>query len=88
MGHQRPPRDRAFRTVRTQVSLREDLYRAARREAKRRGITLAELCRRALADMVRSSDREPWLRYLGCLDSGDRRASRTVDRVVYGRNRP
>lgn len=75
--------------IRTQVSLDKDLYRAARQEAKRRGISFAELCRRALAGMVRGNGEEhPWLRYLGCLDSGDPRSSQTVDEVVYGRERP
>ena len=75
--------------IRTQVSLDKDLYRAAQQEAKRRGISFAELCRRALAGMVRGNGQgHPWLRFSGCLSSGDPRASQTVDEVVYGRERP
>jgi len=75
--------------IRTQVSLDRDLYRAAQGEAKRRGISFAELCRRALASMVRGNGHEhPWMRFAGCLDSGDPKSSQTVDQVVYGRERP
>lgn len=76
--------------IRTQVSLDKQLYRAARKEARRRGISFAELCRRALATMVPEGGDEdrPWLRYAGCLDSGDPRSSQTVDEVVYGGERP
>ena len=76
--------------IRTQVSLDQELYRAARKEAKRMGVSFAELCRRALARMVAPGGgrEEPWMRYMGCLDSGDPRSSQTVDEVVYGRERP
>lgn len=75
--------------IRTQVSLQKDLYRNAQKEAKRRGISFAELCRRALRAMVGENGKEqPWMRFAGCLDSGDPRASQTVDEVVYGRERP
>ncbi len=75
--------------IRTQVSLDKDLYRAAQDEAKRRGISFAELCRRALARIVHVRGREqPWMRYLGCLNTGDPRSSQTVDEVVYNRERP
>jgi hypothetical protein len=76
--------------IRTQVSLDKDLYRAARKEAKRRGISFAELCRRALARIVTPGEgrEEPWMRYVGSLDTGDPRSSQTVDEVVYDRERP
>ncbi|MFI5403412.1 MAG: CopG family transcriptional regulator [Planctomycetota bacterium] len=75
--------------IRTQVSLDKALYRAAQQEAKRRGISFAELCRRALARIVPGSEEErPWLRYSGCLDTGDPRSSQTVDEVVYNREKP
>ena len=75
--------------IRTQVSLDKELYRAAQEEAKRRGISFAELCRRALGRIVHGGGREqPWMRYLGCLDIGDPRSSETVDEVVYDRERP
>jgi hypothetical protein len=75
--------------IRTQVSLDRHLYRAARAEARRRGISFAELCRRALAKElpVKEGDR-PWMKWSGILDSGDPNSSRTVNQVVYGREKP
>ena len=84
--------------VRTQVSLEEDAYKAAQREAKRRGISLAAFMREALGLALASAalkrDRDearggrPWMRYSGCLASGDPGASESVDEVVYGRDAP
>lgn len=75
--------------IRTQVSLEEDLYREAQEEARRQGISFAELCRRALAQALshRRSDK-PWMRFAGAVESGDADASRSVDEVVYGRACP
>ena len=81
--------------IRTQVSFDKKTYEAAKREARRRGISFAELCRRAialvLADGVArqggpASDR-PWMRLAGSLESCDPEASRSVDSVVYGTQR-
>ena len=75
--------------IRTQVSLDERLYKDARKEAERLGISFAEFCRRALAQMLTARDlKEPWMRYSGSLESGDQKASRSVDEVVYGRRKP
>ena len=76
--------------IRTQISLDEEAYQEARAEARRQRISLAELLRRSVAATLdeRSRHRQPWMRHAGALDSGDRRASRTVDEVVYGRPRP
>jgi hypothetical protein len=75
--------------IRTQVSLDAQLYEEAKAEAKRRGISFAELCRRALARAIRQRGGEkPWMRFAGALQSGDPDASRTVDEVVYVRERP
>jgi hypothetical protein len=75
--------------LRTQISLDADLYERARAEAARRGISIAELMRRALAAQLasRSSDR-PWMHFAGTLDSGDPGASASIDDVVYRRGRP
>lgn len=76
----------------TRIALSPDLYDHASEVARRRGITLGELCRRALREAVarypeaaagNPGDR-PWMAYLGTLQGG-RRDSRTVDKVVYGR---
>ena len=75
--------------VRTQVSFDDDTYREAQREARRQGISFAEFCRRAIAASLTPRRRDrPWMRLAGALRSGDRRASRGVDDVVYGRKRP
>jgi hypothetical protein len=75
--------------IRTQVSFEEKMYREAKAEALRRGISFAELCRRAIAGMLRSRAGErPWMRYAGIVQSGDPEASRSVDQVVYVRETP
>jgi hypothetical protein len=56
--------------IRTQISLGNDEYDAARREAARLGISFAELVRRSLRSVVPVDDRKPWMRY---------------DGIVYGR---
>ena len=70
--------------IRTQISLNEEEFEAAKREAERLGISLAELLRRSLRSMLPSDDRKPWMRFAGMIESGDQNASRTIDDVVYG----
>ena len=70
--------------VRTQISLTEDEYVATKREAKRLGISLAELLRRSLRGMVTVDESRPWMRYAGMVQSGDPRSSEHIDDVVYG----
>jgi hypothetical protein len=71
--------------IRTQISLSEQEYEAAKREAERLGISLAELLRRSLRSIVPPEAGAPWMRYAGMVSSGDSRASQSVDDVVYGR---
>ena len=70
--------------VRTQISLSEDEYKAAKREAERLGISLAELLRRSLRTLLPPDPRRPWMRYAGMIESGDARSSQTIDEIVYG----
>lgn len=70
--------------VRTQVSLSEEEYAAAKREAKRLGISLAELLRRSLRSILPADESKPWMRYCGMVESGDPESSRRIDEVVYG----
>lgn len=70
--------------IRTQISLREEEYAAAKQEAARQGISLAELLRRSLRALLPVSDGPPWMRYAGAVQSGDPDASRRIDEVVYG----
>jgi hypothetical protein len=71
--------------IRTQISLTEEEYEAAKREAARLGISLAELFRRSLRAVLPPENEPPWMRYAAMIESGDPNASRRIDEVVYGR---
>jgi len=71
--------------IRTQISLSQDEYDAAKREAQRLGISLAELLRRSLRTMIPADESKPWMRYAGMVETGDADSSRRIDDVVYGR---
>jgi hypothetical protein len=71
--------------IRTQVSLSEAEYSAAKREAQRLGISLAELLRRSLRGVLPVDESKPWMRFAGMVESGDQHSSQHVDDVVYGR---
>lgn len=74
--------------VRTQISFDKALYERAKRAAKRRGVSLAELCRRSVAEVVGRDDTAyPWMSYIGAVE-GDTNDSSSVDDVVYGRDAP
>jgi hypothetical protein len=70
--------------VRTQISLTEEEYEAAKAEARRLGISLAELLRRSLRTMLPVDEKKPWMRYAGMVESGDPRSSQGIDEIVYG----
>jgi hypothetical protein len=70
--------------VRTQISLSEEEYEAAKTEEERLGIPLAELLRRSLRTLLPDDSSRPWMRYAGMIESGRPDASRTIDDVVYG----
>ena len=70
--------------IRTQISLSEDEYDAAKREAQRLGISLAELLRRSLRTLLPADESKPWMRYAGMVETGDPESSRKIDDVVYG----
>lgn len=71
--------------IRTQISLTEQEYRAAKREAKRLGISLAELLRRSLRTVTSVDRSKPWMRYAGMVQSGNSQSSQNIDDVIYGR---
>ena len=73
--------------IRTQISLSEQEYEAAKREAEKLGISFAELLRRSLRSMIPSDESKPWMRYAGMVETGDRHASERIDEVVYGDKR-
>ena len=70
--------------IRTQISLSKQEYSAAKREAARLGISLAELLRRSLRTALPIDDSKPWMRYAGMVETGDPESSRHIDDVVYG----
>lgn len=70
--------------VRTQISLTEHEYEAAKREAQRLGVSLAELLRRSLRAMLPVDDSKPWMKYAGMVETGDPSSSQRIDEVVYG----
>lgn len=73
--------------IRTQISLSEAEYQAAKTEASRLGISLAELLRRALRSALPVDASKPWMRYAGMVESGDPESSARLDEIVYGRER-
>lgn len=70
--------------IRTQISLTKEEYLAAKQEAKRLGISLAELLRRSLRGLLPVDRTKPWMRYAGMVESGDPSSSQSIDDVVYG----
>ena len=73
--------------VRTQVSFDEALYERAKQVAEQQGISLSELCRRGVAELIaRAASDEPWMAFAG-LVQGQPGDSSSVDQVVYGRER-
>lgn len=70
--------------VRTQISLSEEEYKAAKLEAERLGISLAELLRRSLRSVLPADKSKPWMRYSGMIETGDTSSSQRIDEIVYG----
>jgi hypothetical protein len=70
--------------IRTQISLSEEEYKAAKLESHRLGISLAELLRRSLRRVLPVDETKPWMRYAGMVESGDPHSSQHIDDVVYG----
>ena len=70
--------------IRTQISLSESEYRAAKAEAARLGISLAELLRPSLRHIIPADESRPWMRYAGMVESGDPSSGQKIDDVVYG----
>ena len=71
--------------IRTQISLDEREYALVTQHAARLGISLAELMRRAIRDVLAAERKVPWMRYAGFVESGNARSGQSIDEVVYGR---
>jgi hypothetical protein len=70
--------------IRTQITLDEQEYAMAKQEAKALGISVAELVRRAIRQVLPSRGSAPWMRYAGLVESGNPRSSQSIDDIVYG----
>lgn len=73
--------------IRTQISLLEDEYAAAKREAARLGVSLAELLRRSLRGILPADASKPWMRHAGMIESGDAQSSQHIDDIIYGQKK-
>lgn len=71
--------------IRTQISLDEQEYILAKKEAEALGVSVAEFVRRAIRSMLPPSGKAPWMRYAGMVETGDPRSSQSIDEIVYGR---
>jgi hypothetical protein len=70
--------------LRTQITISKEDYDAAKLEAARLGISLAEFVRRAVRSAQPAPESQPWMSYAGMIESGDADSSRHIDDVVYG----
>lgn len=75
--------------IRTQVSLSKIEYQLAKETARKMGISLAELLRRALHHLIPvgvtpHASAKKWLRYQGLVESGNPKSSQEIDDVIYG----
>jgi hypothetical protein len=57
--------------VRIQIRIPQDEHDAAKREAERLGISLAEFVRRAVRSALPAESSRPWMHYAGMVESGD-----------------
>ena len=69
--------------IRIKISLSPEEYEVAKREARRLGISPAELLRRSLRNLLPVDESKPWMKYAGMVESGDPDSSRSVDKVIY-----
>lgn len=69
--------------IETQVSLEEQDYEAAKKQAEAEGISLAELIRRALRDQLSAEPDKPWMQYIGIIEDGDPNPAESIDDIVY-----
>jgi hypothetical protein len=70
--------------LRTQITISKEDYDAARAEAGRLGISLAEFVRRAVRNALPADESQPWMSYAGMVETGDPASSRHIDDIVYG----
>jgi hypothetical protein len=69
--------------IRTQISFDKREYDLANAHAATLGISLAELIRRTIREILPLLPNAPWMKYAGFVASGDRRACQSIDELVY-----
>jgi hypothetical protein len=69
--------------IRVQVSLDEQDYALAKKEAEALGISEAEFVRRAIRRVLAPSGKAAWMRYAGLVESGNPLSSQSIDEIVY-----
>lgn len=70
--------------IRTQISLNQLEYTLLKKEAKRSGLSIAELFRRSLRTSLPVDSKKPWMRFAGMITSGNPNSSIEVDDLIYG----
>jgi hypothetical protein len=70
--------------MRMQIRLSSEDCQAAKKEAKRLGISLSELLRQSLRSILPSKEDAPWMKFAGMVDSGKLSSSQCIDEIVYG----
>ncbi|MGR3278149.1 CopG family transcriptional regulator [Acaryochloris marina NIES-2412] len=69
--------------LRTQSSLSEEKYQAAKQEAERLGISLVELLQRSLRNVPPVDGSQPWMNYAGMVESEDTQSRQPIDDMIY-----
>jgi hypothetical protein len=70
--------------IRVETSLSPGDYAAAKIEAGRLGISLAELLRRSLRAILPQNANASWMQFAGMVESGDSNSSRRIDEIAWG----
>lgn len=70
--------------IRTQISLPAADYELVKQQARALGVSIAEVIRRAVRDALPHKRGGAWMRFAGFVESGDQKASRSIDDIVYG----
>jgi hypothetical protein len=71
--------------IRTQISLEENEYNLAKKQAEALHISVAEFVRRAVREKLPAQGEAPWMHYAGFVATGDPRSSQSIDDLVYGK---
>ena len=70
--------------IRTQITLDQQEYALAKKQAAVLGISVAEFVRRAIREALPVDPGKPWMSYIGMVESGDPNSSRSIDDLIYG----